>query len=435
LHVHVRVRTDSMATGSPLEKGIAYAEQAAEADTANDLHKALDLYRLSLEFLNHARKYAQSPLVAARIADAMLPRLQRAEELKAQLYESTAASSGKNGAVITGSDQTRKDADERKTSLGSTALSERPTTRLRDVAGLEDVKQALREAVLLPMQAPHLLRGRACPWKGILMYGPPGTGKTHIARAIAGEAGCAFFSVSASDLINKYYGESEARVRGLYEMAREQRPSIIFVDEIESVVPVRGGSSGEGGGGGVSSHMDRVVTEFLKQVDGLGIDNTGILTLAATNLPWQIDSAALRRFERRIYVPLPDEEARAAMVTPDMIKVGATPAQILDLVSATAGYSGSDIKNLLKDGDMRCLRRVLDATHYCPSPTESGAYVPCGDGDGDGITASTYDAWPNKATLRCPPSTPQDYLDALQAVKSSVKQAGLALFERWEPTK
>jgi len=406
---------------SPLDKGITYAKQAAAADDAGELEQALELYVLSLEYLDLARKQTH-PIAAKHIGAAMLPRMQRAEELKAQLR-------GRNENTPNLVNMVKGDGDDLRSSLASSILSERPTTRLDDVAGLDDVKRALREAVLVPMEAPQLLEGRVTPWSGILLYGPPGTGKTFIARAIAGEAGCTFFSVSASDLMNKYVGQSERLVRTLFEMARSAKPSIIFIDEIESIVPSRGG-----GGDSSSNHMDRVVTEFLKQLDGLGVDNSKILTLAATNLPWQIDKAGLRRFDRRIYVPLPDAEARSQMVSVDMLKAKATPQQIIDLVAATDGYSGSDIKNVLKDGSMRCLRRVLEATHFCPSPSEQGTFVPC-PGDVPGAIPSSYAGWKEKRILRLPESTAEDYLEALGTVQPSVKREGIDKFIEWASVK
>lgn len=411
---------------SPLDKGITYAEQAAAADNAGDLERALHLYLLCLECLIVAHRYAP-PVAQKHIEKAMEPRFKRAEDLKAQLGSDVDTSNGTKPAKMT--IESARDDGELRASLAGAVLSERPKTRLDDVAGLSDVKQALKEAVLVPMQAPHLFDGKVTPWRGILLYGPPGTGKTFIARAIAGEAGCAFFTVSASDLINKYVGQSERLVRTLFEMAREAKPSVIFIDEIESIVPQRGG-----GADSSSNHMDRVVTEFLKQVDGLGVDNTGILTLAATNIPWQIDKAGLRRFDRRIYVPLPDAEARTKMLAPELLKAGATADQMVEMVGATEGYSGSDIAIVLREGGMRCLRRVLDATHFCPSPTEKGAYVPCSE-NAPGALSCSYMEWQNKKELRCPVSTAQDYLDALQVVQPSVKREGLAQFDEWATTK
>ena len=430
LLINDAVIKDANVMTSPLEKGVTYAEQAVAADNANDLERAYCLYLLCLEWLNHARKYAATPNAASHIASAMLPRMERAEELHAELYGQGARKRSSEPPVVRQT-QFQQDGDELKASLASAIISERPATRLSDVAGLDEAKQSLREAVLVPMQAPQLLEGRVSPWTGILLYGPPGTGKTYLAKAIAGEAGCTIFCVSASDLINKYVGQSERLVRALFEMARAAKPAIIFIDEVESIVPVRGGSDGGTSG---SNHMDRVVTEFLAQVDGADVDNKGILVLAATNIPWQIDTAALRRFERHIYIPLPEPDARAKMIAPDLLRAGAEPAQIIDLVAATEGYSGSDIKNILKSGDMRCLRRVLDAAHFCPSPTEQGAFIPC-PATVTGAIQSTYDEWPNKGALRCPPTTTQDYLDAMQVAKPTVHGVALERFTVWAKTK
>lgn len=184
-----------------------------------------------------------------------------------------------------------------------------------DIAGLETAKNALKEAVVYPFLRPELFRGLREPARGMLLFGPPGTGKTMLARAVATESKSTFFSVSSSTLTSKWHGESEKLVRALFGLAKALAPSIIFVDEIDSLLSMR--SSG-------TEHeaSRRSKTEFLIQWSDLqraaaGAPNSSssgdasrVLVLAATNLPWDIDEAARRRFVRRQYIPLPESPVR-----------------------------------------------------------------------------------------------------------------------------
>lgn len=193
-----------------------------------------------------------------------------------------------------------------------------------DVAGLETAKKALKEAVVYPFLRPDLFMGLREPARGMLLFGPPGTGKTMLARAVATESKSTFFSVSASTLTSKWHGESEKLVRALFGLAKALAPSIIFVDEIDSLLSTR--SSG-------TEHeaSRRSKTEFLIQWSDLqraaagrnqstdkshdgGGDPSRVLVLAATNLPWDIDEAARRRFVRRQYIPLPEDHVREQQI-------------------------------------------------------------------------------------------------------------------------
>merc|ERR1712045_30960 len=199
--------------------------------------------------------------------------------------------------------------------LNGAIMVEKPNVKWSDVAGLETAKQLLKEAVILPIKFPNLFQGKRKPWAGILLYGPPGTGKSYLAKAVATEANnSTFFSVSSSDLVSKYVGESEKLVKNLFEMARDRKPSIVFIDEVDSLASAR--SDGE------NDSSRRLKTEFLVQMQGVGVDMNGVLTLGATNCPWDLDPAIRRRFQKRIYIQLPKAPSRGVMFK---IHIGKTP--------------------------------------------------------------------------------------------------------------
>lgn len=170
--------------------------------------------------------------------------------------------------------------------MANAIVSEKPNVKWEDVAGLEMAKTSLKEAIILPSKFPDIFVGIRKPWKGILLYGPPGTGKTYLAKACATQANSTFFSISSSDLMSKYVGESEKLIKSLFHMAHEKSPSIIFIDEIDSLAGAR--SEGE------NESSRRVKTEFMVQMQGVGNDTGGVLVLGATNLPWALDSAIRR---------------------------------------------------------------------------------------------------------------------------------------------
>lgn len=233
-----------------------------------------------------------------------------------------------------------------------------------DIAGLETAKNSLKETVVYPFLRPDLFSGLREPARGMLLFGPPGTGKTMLARAVATESKSTFFSISASSLTSKFLGESEKLVRALFMLAKKLSPSIIFVDEIDSLLSSRNEN-------GEHESSRRIKNEFLIQWSDLthaaagkdtGDDLQRVLVLAATNLPWAIDEAARRRFVRRQYIPLPEPETRQAQI----IKLLAHQKHTLDekdqlkLVEMTDGFSGSDITALAKDAAMGPLRSLGD---------------------------------------------------------------------------
>ncbi|KAI7793201.1 putative katanin p60 ATPase-containing subunit A-like 2-like [Triplophysa rosa] len=232
-----------------------------------------------------------------------------------------------------------------------------------DIIGLEAAKRLVKEAVVYPIKYPQLFTGILSPWKGLLLYGPPGTGKTMLAKAVATECNTTFFNISASSIVSKWRGDSEKLVRVLFELARFHAPSTIFLDELESVMSQRGvgqGSEHEG--------SRRMKTELLVQMDGLARSNDLVFVLAASNLPWELDHAMLRRLEKRILVGLPSAPARQAMISHWLPPVSNTSAVELRteldynmLAQETEGYSGSDIRLVCKEAAMRPVRKIFDA--------------------------------------------------------------------------
>ena len=235
-------------------------------------------------------------------------------------------------------------------------LVEIPDVTWDQVGGLEDVKEELREAVEWPLKYPDLFAQlNATPPKGLLLYGPPGTGKTLLAKAVAHESESNFISVKGPELLNKFVGESEKAVREVFRKARQASPCIIFFDEIDSVAPTRGSSMGE-------SHVtERVISQFLTEMDGLE-ELRNVIIIAATNRPDIIDSALLRpgRFDRLLFVPPPDLEARKQIFKIHTRKTPlAEDVNLDDLARKTDGYTGADIASLANTGVMLALREHI----------------------------------------------------------------------------
>lgn len=229
-----------------------------------------------------------------------------------------------------------------------------PDVKWESIKGLENAKRLLKEAVVMPIKYPKYFTGLLTPWKGILLFGPSGTGKTMLAKAVATECKTTFFNISASSIVSKWRGDSEKLVRVLFDLARHHAPSTIFLDEIDAII----GQRGEGRSEHEASR--RLKTELLIQMDGLMRTDELVFVLAATNLPWELDGAMLRRLEKRILVPLPEPEARRPMfeeLLPFKSEGEELPYDLM--VDRSEGFSGSDIRILCKEAAMQPVRRVM----------------------------------------------------------------------------
>ncbi|MHA1959952.1 MAG: AAA family ATPase [Candidatus Thorarchaeota archaeon] len=235
--------------------------------------------------------------------------------------------------------------------ITDTIITERPTVKMTEVAGLEEAKQAVYEAIAAPLKHPELFKGKARqPWKGILLYGPAGCGKTLIAKAVAAEVDATFFSVSAANIVSKWLGESEKLVSTLFSEARKNQPSVIFIDELDSVGVAR---SGEDVGG-----ERRLKTQLLTELEGLGTSEADRVTLiGATNLPWELDFALRSRFEKKIHVPLPDKTARVEIFRIHMDEIDVvSDVDYGELADLSEGYSGRDISVVCREAAMEAIR-------------------------------------------------------------------------------
>ncbi|MGQ4910802.1 MAG: AAA family ATPase [Candidatus Thorarchaeota archaeon] len=237
--------------------------------------------------------------------------------------------------------------------IADTILTERPNVKMTDVAGLDEAKQAINDAIIAPMKHPELFSSKARqPWRGILFYGPAGCGKTLIAKAVASEVNATFFNVSAANIVSKWLGESERLVRSLFDLARKSQPAIIFIDELDSIGVSR---SGDDVGG-----ERRLKTQLLTELQGLGSDmNNRITLIGATNLPWELDFALRSRFEKKIHVPLPSREGRAVIFEIHMEDIEVSPTvDYEELADLTEGYSGRDISVVCREAAMEPIREL-----------------------------------------------------------------------------
>lgn len=244
--------------------------------------------------------------------------------------------------------------DTKLVEMINTAIVDRsPSVRWDDVGGLEKAKQALMEMVILPTKRRDLFTGLRRPARGLLLFGPPGNGKTMLAKAVASESEATFFNVTAASLTSKWVGEAEKLVRTLFMVAVSRQPSVIFIDEIDSIMSTRTTNENEA--------SRRLKSEFLIQFDGVTSNPDDIvIVIGATNKPQELDDAVLRRLVKRIYVPLPNENVRKLLLKHKLKgQAFSLPSRDLEmLVKETEGYSGSDLQALCEEAAMMPIREL-----------------------------------------------------------------------------
>ncbi|KAI3507055.1 hypothetical protein L1887_21794 [Cichorium endivia] len=421
------------------EQAIVYVKQAVEEDTAGNYAKAFSLYMNALEYFKTHLKYEKNPKLKEAITQKFTDYLRRAEEIRAVLEDgggNKPSSNGGDTGVATRPKSNKKNGDgdggedsesaKLRSGLNSAIIREKPNVKWNDVAGLQSAKQALQEAVILPVKFPQFFVGKRRPWRAFLLYGPPGTGKSYLAKAVATEADSTFFSISSSDLVSKWMGESEKLVSNLFQMARESAPSIIFIDEIDSLV-------GQRGEGNESEASRRIKTELLVQMQGVGNNDEKVLVLAATNTPYSLDQAIRRRFDKRIYIPLPDVKARQHMFK---VHLGDTPHNLTErdfeqLAYKTEGFSGSDIAVCVNEVLFEPVRKTQDAMFFIK--TAEDTWVPCGPRHPGAIEITMQDlaAQGQAEKILPPPISRTDFDKVLVRQKPTVSKSDLELHDRF----
>jgi SpoVK/Ycf46/Vps4 family AAA+-type ATPase len=234
-------------------------------------------------------------------------------------------------------------ADPEKSEKVVQLSTARTRERFTDIAGLDDLKRTVRLQIIEPFLKPAVFaRFKKRAGGGVLLYGPPGCGKTMLARAVATECSAEFISIGIADVLSMWIGESARSLAALFDKARHARPCVLFFDEIDALAFARSKAQSE--------NTRQVVNELLAQLDGFAADNQGVLILAATNMPWDVDPALKRpgRFSRSVFVPPPDEDARAHIV---QLKLAGVPHEGIDaraIAASTAQFSGADIDGLVE---------------------------------------------------------------------------------------
>ncbi|WP_297071296.1 26S protease regulatory subunit [Thermococcus sp.] len=275
--------------------------------------------------------------------------------------------------------------------------------RWDDIGGLENVKFLMMEVIVISaLKKPAAIQ----PWKGILLFGPPGTGKTLLASAAAGSLNATFFNVKASSVLSKYFGESGKIISALYRVAGEKAPSIVFLDEIDALTTRRSNDTSEA--------TRRMLSTLLTELEGFhGRGNEKlILTLAATNTPWDLDEAVLSRFPKRIYVPLPDKEAVKAIVR---IHTKGLNISGLDLDAIAEGsverlYSGRDVRNLCQEAVWNMIREENRNLHELASLPFKEL---------------------RERSLRTRPLEMRDFEGAFKRIKSPLTRKDIERYEKW----
>jgi SpoVK/Ycf46/Vps4 family AAA+-type ATPase len=360
--------------------------EALDAERNKDYETAIDKYKKAIEALEEIiRNYPDHPMskIYRKTIYELNLRLKYLENKASQPIGETISDEIKV--------EIKGDINE---NLPDFVLKEKPSVTFDDIAGLDEAKRAIREAIIYPIKRPDLF---PLGWpRGILLYGPSGTGKTMLAAAVANEINGEFIYLDAANIMSKWLGEGEKNVKKVFDYARNKSkngiPVIVFIDELDALLGIH---TNEVGG------EIRVRNQFLKEMDGLQDKSTTIhvYVIGATNKPWALDEPFIRRFQKRIYVPLPNKEARSKLLSILTSKVKLDDnIDFEKLAEMLEGYSGSDIRDIVQDAYMRVVREYFESEN-------------------------------KEESVR--PVTIDDFMEAIKQRRPSVNKEMLKLYENW----
>ncbi|SBT80361.1 vacuolar protein sorting-associated protein 4, putative [Plasmodium malariae] len=415
---------------------VKFAKEAVIEDEKKNYKEALNLYIQSLQYFNFFCKYEKNSNIRELILKKMQIYMTRAENLKEMLNKKETIETKEK---VSSSEEVKENM---KKQIKDFILNKDKNVKWSDVCGLDTAKEVLKEAIIFPLKFPKLFNSSTLPYKGILLYGPPGTGKTFLALACSNECNMNFFNVSSSDLVSKYQGESEKYIKCLFDTAKEHAPAIIFIDEIDSLCGSR--TDGE------NESTRRIKTEFLINMSGLNNYKNNVIVMGATNTPWSLDSGFRRRFEKRIYIPLPNLYARMKLFekyvnnteNKDQMEgknAGAYTStsnigkeDIRYFATLTENYTGADIDIICRDAVYMPVKKCLLSKFFKQVKKNNKIlYTPCSPGDPDTTKVEKNVMSLNESELLLPPLSVQDFKTAISNAKPSLSVDDLNKYEEW----
>jgi len=295
--------------------------------------------------------------------------------------------------------QAGRDKAKSEEAIDNMLIYEKPTTKWEDIGGLKEAKRDVKEAIILPMVSgkPAFVE---VP-RTLLLYGPPGTGKTLLAKAASNTLKANFFEAKTSTLLSKYYGESEKIIGLLFEKARKNQPSTIFMDEFDAIMVTRDA--------GVHEATRRVISQLLMEIDGFSTKkDEKVIIIAATNRPWDLDDAMISRFQRKIYVPLPEADSRKKIFEIHLKGSSLSGLTIDDLSGMSDGYSGRDIAGICREAIMYMIREQNPALEDLPA------------------------AQIEKYAMKYRPLAKSDFESAFSKIKKTVSTSLIKKYENWK---